>query len=497
MKIKAGKDFLLRKRRGLMKFKEKILIISVLLFTTGIVIGGIASGQKSSMKIAVEEGKKYAGTTIVVPWEAGLQTQAPLAVAPTWEKLTGMKVKVVPMDIHALHDKQIADYLAGTGSYDIVTFTHTSMDDFIAAGLAEPLDPYIEKYMNKEDLEDILPIYREALMRRNGKWYALGDDGDVFILYYRKDLFEDPQNQMEFKAQYGYELKPPKTWEEFYDIEKFFTEKYAPDLYGAVLQRAPGQAYAWFVGAFAGNGGRYFNPETMEPEINKEAGIKTLKQMVEQNKYMPPGIETWGFMEVLNAWLAGKAAMVITWPPIGRWSEGYGTYTKQLAWVPKTKVAGKVGYMPMPGGRPTLSAAFSLGVNTLSKHKEAAYLFIQWWTSPEISLQVVMLPFTLRDPWRISHFESPLYRSAWANAGEYLDTLKEAALHGKWELGIPGGEEYIQALDQAVTAAYAGKDVKEALDEAARKWEAITNRLGREAQKKAYAEWLKIPGAGP
>lgn len=100
-------------------------------------------------------------------------------------------------------------------------------------------------------------------------------------------------------------------------------------------------------------------------------------------------------------------------------------------------------------------------------------------------------------PWRISHFESPLYRNAWGNASESLDTLREAALQGKWELGIPGGSEYMQALDQAITAAYGGKDVKKALDEAAKKWEAITKRLGKDAQKKAYAEWLKIPGAAP
>jgi len=464
----------------------------VFLYIALLLGAGEVFAQESSLKRAIEVGKKHAGETITVTWEAGLQTQAPLAVAPQWEKQTGMKVKVVAMDYYALHDKQIAEHLAGTGAYDVITLCHAWMGDFIAAGLAEPLEPYIEKYMNKEDLKDVLPVYwKWQNLGPDGKIYALGDDGDVLILYYRKDLFEDPQNKMEFESQYGYELKPPKTWEEFYDIAKFFTDKYAPQLYGAAIQRAM-QTFSWFVGAFASNGGRFFNPETMEPEINKAAGVKTLKQMVERNKVMPPGIETWDFMDVLSAWLAGKVAMTITWPPIGRWSEGYGTYTKQLAWVPKTEIAGKVGYAPMPGGRSTLAGGFSLGVNTQSRHKEAAYAFIQWWTSPEISLQVVMLPFALRDPWRISHFESPLYRNAWGNAGEYLDTLREAAINGAWELGIPGGLEYLRAIDQACTAAYAGKDVQEALDEAARKWEKITDRLGREAQKKAYDQWLKF-----
>jgi multiple sugar transport system substrate-binding protein len=35
-------------------------------------------------------------------------------------------------------------------------------------------------------------------MKVDGKIYGFPDDGDVFILYYRKDLFEDPKNREEF-----------------------------------------------------------------------------------------------------------------------------------------------------------------------------------------------------------------------------------------------------------------------------------------------------------
>lgn len=458
---------------------------------------GVFAQQLTSRERAIEEGKKYAGTTIVVPWEAGLQAQAAYAMIPTWEKATGMKVEIVEWDYLALHDKQIAEHLAGTREYDTVTSSPVWMGNFVKGGLLEPLTRYIDKYMRKKDLEDILPIFREGLMKWEGEYYGLGDDGDVFILYYRKDLFEDPVNRMEFESEYGYELVPPKTWKEFQDIATFFTQKYAPKLYGAAIQRLPGQAYSWFVGPFVANGGEFFDLETMEPGVNKAPALKTLQQMVEQNKVMPPGVESWGFMESLSAWLAGRLAMTISWPPVGRWSEGYGTYTKQLDWVPETKVAGKVGYMPMPGGRSTLAGGFSLGINSQSRNKEAAYLFIQWWTSPEISLQVTMLPFGLRDPWRLSHFESPLYRNAWGNADEYLDTLKEAAMNGQWELGIPGGREYMEALDHAVTGAYGGEDLQRALDEATANWEKITNRLGKDSQREAYKQWLKILGASP
>ncbi|GAI29656.1 unnamed protein product, partial [marine sediment metagenome] len=88
-------------------------VISFLAATLLVSAAG-ALAQESSMRVAIEEGKKYAGTTIVVPWEAGLQMQAPKTIVPQWEKKTGMKVRLVGMDYNALHDKQIAEFLAGS-----------------------------------------------------------------------------------------------------------------------------------------------------------------------------------------------------------------------------------------------------------------------------------------------------------------------------------------------------------------------------------------------
>jgi multiple sugar transport system substrate-binding protein len=212
---------------------------------------------------------------------------------------------------------------------------------------------------------------------------------------------------------------------------------------------------------------------------------------------MPPGVQTWDFVAVLSAWMDGKLAMIITWPPIGRWSDGVGKGTKQLEWVPESTVAGKVGYAPEPGGRSALAGNFALGVSPDSRNKEAAYLFIQWMNCPATSLQRVMLPYALRDPFRKSHFTSEEYRAVWPAAGDYLDTLESAAMAGIYELGIPGAREYMEALDQAITAAYAGTDPQAALDEAAAKWNEITDRLGRDNQKQAYAQWLQGEWAQP
>jgi multiple sugar transport system substrate-binding protein len=478
--------------RGMEMLRKMVMWCGVIALLFAVAI--VPSFAQNAAEQAVEEAKKYAGQTINVTWEAGLQAQGIRAVLPEWEEKTGVKVNLVELSFWDLHDKVITEHLAATGAYDALAISYAFMGDFVNAGVLEPIEPWVTKYMPPQDMEDIHPAFKEAFQYYGGKLYALAADGDVFVLYYRKDLFEDETNRKEFSEKHGYELAPPKTWKEFYEIAKFFTDKYAPEIYGAVIQRGM-QSYSWFTGEFVGNGGQFFDPETMKPLINSEIGVQTLKEMVQQNEVMPPGVIKWGFMEALAAWLDGKVAMLITWPPIGRWSEGYGVRTKQLSWVPPSKVVGQVGYAPMPNGRSTLAAGFSVGVASQSKNKELAYLFAQWLTSPETSLKLVMLPFTLVDPFRLSHYQSVIYRNAWDNAGEYLDTLYEAARGGVLELNLPGAREYFAALEQAITSAFAGEDPQKALDGAVAKWEEITERFGREKQKEAYAAYLDLQNA--
>ncbi len=236
----------------------------------------------------------------------------------------------------------------------------------------------------------------------------------------------------------------------------------------------------------------------MEATLDSEAGVATLTRMLESNKTMPPGVEQWGFIEVLTAWLQGQLAMVgCTWPPYGRFSEEYGKGTKQMEWVPPSTIAGKVKYFVMPGGWSQMASGFLLSVSTDSRAKEAAYLYAQWANSPTISLQRVLLPYSLRDPFRISHYESEEYRSKWPNAGLYLDTLRASADKCLLDLIMPGAHDFEVAMDQILGAAQGGMPVEEALAQGNRAFNDIVERGGRDVMKAAYAEYIKLKGAYP
>jgi len=470
-----------------------------MLAVTAIAVSGATGAHaESAAERAVKEAQKYKGQTITIVWEAGLQALDPLNYSgPKWEKLTGIKVKVIEVATAEMFTKIMQEYRAGTGAYDALNVIPSWMPDLAQAGALENLDPYVEKYGYNDELQKIAPTYRDNQMKVNDKIYGFPDDGDVFVFYYRKDIFEDPKIKEEFKAKFNRELAVPKTWAEFDEVGQFLTDKLQPATYGAAFFRQPPYAQMMFQERFRNEGGKFFDADTMKATINSDVGVKVFTDMRNENKFMPPGVEQFGFTENLAAFLAGQSAMTISWPPYGRWAAGYGKDEEALNWVPKSTIAGKVGYALPPGGHPELAAGFALSVASTSKNKDAAYLFIQWLNSEDISLERVKLPTALRDPFRDSHFTDPGYLKLWPEAKEYLAALQEGSKTGLLDLSLLQTDKYEEVLRQSISRLWAGEDPKAILDDAAGQWDAITEKIGVDKQKAVYNNWAIKSGAYP
>ena len=453
-----------------------------------------ASAQENAAEKAVAAAKAYSGTTINTAEEADLMAALGINVTgPEWEKLTGISVKVNEIPFEELFSKQTLEHKAASGAYDVLTIGPSWVADMARAGVLEPLDPYIEKYGVKEEFDDIAPAFKDW-MTYEGKTYALVVDGDVHLLYYRKDIFDDPANKEEFKAKYGYDLGPPQTWKAFGEICQFITDKYAPETYGAGLINT-GYMHFFFSERFRTYGGKFFDPETMKATVNSQAGIDALSDMVAQLKCQPPGVQNWGFGESLSALNSGEIAMTITWPPVARWAQGINADEQALSWVPESQVIDKIGYALPPGGHPELASGILLAVSPDSKNKDAAYLYIQWLHSKQESLKNVMRPLGLRDAFRISHYESPEFQNLWPTAKDYLATLRQGGEQGYSDLAVLETYKYWDAMGRAVVAAIGGKDPKAALDDLAAEWDGFTEQIGVDRQKQVYLEWAKKPSA--
>ena len=470
-----------------------------LLAAASLAWAGTASAQ-SAAQIAVDAAKKIcSGKTVTIVWEAGLQSLDPLNFSgPKWEQLTGCKIKVVEVPTAEMFTKIMQEYRAGTGAYDALNVIPAWMPDLVQAGALEQLDGMVDKYKFRNELKTIAPTYRDNQMTVNGKIYGFPDDGDVFLMYYRKDIFARPDLQKAFKAKYKYDLAPPKTWKQFDEVGSFLTEALKSEgIYGGCFFREPPYTMFMFEERFRNEGGKFFDGNTMKATVNSPVGVKVLTEMRNENRFMPPGVEKFGFVENLAVFLQGQSAMTISWPPYGRFAAGYLADEKALDWVPKSTVANKVGYALPPGGHPELAAGFALSVASTSKQKEQAYLFIQWLNSEEISNQRVQLPYTLRDPFRNSHYTNPQYLGRWPDAKDYLKALQDASKTGLLDLSLIQTDKYEEAIRQGISRLWAGEDPKKILDDVAKQWDEITQQVGTDKQKAVYNAWAAKSGAYP
>jgi len=433
---------------------------------------------------AVQAAKQYSGVTLNMTYEVGLQALDPRNFSgPLWEQLTGIKSNVVELSNPDQYSKAVAEHIAGSGAYDVLDISPAWTPSLADGGVIAPLDDYIAKYMNMDDLNDYHPLYK-ALPTYKGKIWGFFDDGDMFALYYRRDVFEDPKLMEAYQAKFNKPLEVPKTWEDYAQVAQFITDQLAPNIYGAAHFRkagSPGNQFD-FLQQYRANGGVLFD-DGMKAQLASDAGVRTLTNMVAANAASMPGNNELDAVAVWAAWLQGKVAMIYSWPPTGRMTAGYSQSDKAINFVPQSTIADKVGYAVVPGN-PEHATGYNKALSADSSNPEAAYLFMQWACSPPVSLARCMLPYALRDPYRISHFKSELY-------GALFPTAKEGLL----DPIMPGAQDYFLSIDRMCTDVWAGADPMRALQTAAAEWDTTTERLGVESQKGFYQEFLKLPGA--
>lgn len=140
-----------------------------------------------------------------------------------------------------------------------------------------------------------------------------------------------------------------------------------------------------------------------------------------------------------------------------------------------------------------------IGVSASSRNAASAFDLAQWLSQADTSTQFARVGHAVL-PARISLATSPSWFAADLSSSARSDGSKAliAGLTGETALvipRIPGIDDYLAALDEAVKSAVDGKmPPAEALQKAADKWEQITEARGREAQRDAYQKHLGISG---
>lgn len=388
----------------------------------------------------------------------GPNADAARAVLPSLsKKLPGIKVNIIEIPWTDIYQRQLLDFTARRGNYDLVQQSTSFFGQYVLSGHLEPLDKYFNnpKLVDKAafDLKDFNPRVLELVASYKRKLYALPYMYFPQILVYREDLMK----------QIG--AKVPVTTDEYLDVVRRLDK--VSGIRGTsvvgVKAGAGGNVYQWAVWLF--NFGGDFADARGRPTLNSAAAVRALEYYVQLYKLSPSEAINNGTDQVTSAFGAGTIGIMIMD------ADNAGS----LLDPKNTKFSGVIRYAPVPEGPykgpipgqgTPLLGAWSSGVSAYSKHKEEAFRVLTTLLSGDPAIADTFAKIGIHP--RLS---------ALRRAGK---TLPNYAVVAK-ELGdvkvipvIPNWQRIEEALATAISKALLGQATpKQALDEAQKVAESV------------------------
>ena len=443
----------------------------------------VAAALVVSMLVVAPAALPADPTVINVGMHAGSLSVPFYLYGPDFEEEWNVKLNVVEIPYENYYTKMLIELATESGAFDVIWGPATYLGDF--GPYLMPMDDYV--HLADPMLDDVIPAFREGVSMFGGNFYGGIYDGDVLVYFYRNDLFTDADNMSAYKKLYGKDLAPATTWEEYRDIAKFFTESVTGidvnnsgkigDFWGVTEEYRRDRSYTFWGMKYFGYQdpsirGMYFDPDTMEPLINKEAGVKAEELRIELLKYAPPGNLGWFYPECAAAFLGGDVAQEVSWPGLGI----------QAMDPDQSNVIGNVWVAEMPGGATILSGTSIIGVVATTQIPELAYRLATYMTGPEVTLAASLNPKTGVDPSRYSHLKPGVMEP------DFVYGQVEANIEIAYpELMIPGTGRMNEILGTHTMRAESGEiTAQEAMDTIAAEWSKLIDRMGKERMKAEY-----------
>ncbi len=386
------------------------------------------------------------------------------------------------------------------------------------------------------DLDDF--IGKSFTTAPDGKLYQLPDQQFANLYWFRKDWFDRPDLQQQFKQRYGYELGVPINWSAYEDIAEFFSvhvkELDGKPVYGHMDYGKKDPSLGWrFTDAWlsmAGTGDKGFpngvpvdewgiRVEGCRPvgssverggATNGPAAVYALTKYIDWlKKYAPPEASGMTFSEAGPVPAQGQVAQQIFW---------YTTFTADMTQpglpvmnddgTPKWRMA------PSPHG-PYWEEGMKLGYqdtgswtfmkNTPEKRRLAAWLYAQFTVSKTVSLKKTLVGLT---PIRESDLQSQAMTDIAPKLGGLVEFYRSSARVAWTPTGtnVPDYPKLAQLWWANVAEAVTGeKTPQQAMDRLAQDQDRVLQRLQRSRaqgdcgpqlnDRKNAEDWLNQAGS--
>jgi ABC-type glycerol-3-phosphate transport system substrate-binding protein len=382
-------------------------------------------------------------------------------MAPAFTKATGVQAKIITFPISQGYARILTALGVGSSEYDLI-----DLDYGVLAQVANKLTP-LDEYLSKDkayatDYEhsvspNVRGLYQfDGSRLGKGTTYGIANDGNTQLGFYRSDIFE----KAGIKA-------PPSTWDEALQVAKELTTSTSSGKqYGFTTNGQRGIFSSTLFGqVLFSYGGNWLNdnnvPTLTTPE--GEAALNTIKKLME---YADPSVVNSGDNETINAMASGVAV----YSP-NAWGNNAFTNPKLNKFAEVTKAVIVPRGAGPNGKNSPLMGGFGFVIPASSRNKDAAWKFIQYFTSKDNMKAYVDFS---GQPARVDALKE--YASAAPIFAALADSLPNGVYQPGWLRDQSG---FYQALGTQVSLVMTGqKSVTEALKQAQTDCAAVLKRSG-------------------
>lgn len=417
--------------------------------------GGSASDDVSG----TFDWKSADGTTLSVLQTPHLYQQSFQPLLAEFSELTGIEVKADLVAEADYFTKLNTELAGGGGNYDVFMTGAYFIWQYAPAGWMEDLTPWIENESatNPEyDFEDFFEGLRTSTrwdftngsgLGAGGQW-AIPWGFETNVIAYNKRIFDERG------------VKPAETFDELIELAAALTDRSA-DRYGIATRgsRSWATIHPGFMTQFSREGGKDFvlEGDTLKAVMNTPEAAEFTGKWAKMNKDSgAPSWTTYDYTQATADLGAGNAAMV--------YDADSATYPKNRPGA--SAEAGNLAWHPGPAGPDGSYATnlwtWALAMNSASKKKQAAWLFLQWATGKEAMSKAAEVGFS--DPTRQSVFDGTF--KAQLNGFPGYQEAFERVIGETKILFTPQDQFFDTTEDWAVALQeiYAGQDSQSRLD---------------------------------
>lgn len=399
-------------------------------------------------------------------------------IVAEWQKLTGQKIEVTVVPVDDINTRMTIDGLTGDLNFDFALPATFGVPDLISAGVIQPFDPIRDRLAMPAPQDTGLYSVGDFF---GGSRFGFQTDGDVYLMFYRADMMDDPIHSSRFEDQFGRQIELPDSWSEL-DQQMEFFHRPAEGYFGGALFRVPGYlGWEFFARLFAVQG-QIFDADFV-PLLANDVGEKVLEEMHRASDFLHPATEHAGLFRNWNLYKSENIYANIGW----------GGSQKSFN-QPDSPIRGKLRHAMLPGQADREMSYFNWGwsyvVPATASSAVSGYLFSRFAVSERISTMAVGEKDGYFDPFHQAHYLDRAVVQAYSKP--FLDVHENAMRLARHNFNVPGHGSYMTSLNENLTLAMEGNlSARQALQIIESEWELTTLEIGRDEQARRWHELIQ------